>query len=108
MKDANNVFVDEKKVPEINAKNFEQILEYGLFYKNDTSVYYFDSFKKLVPLDVDMKSFKPLGDYAFKDKNSVYFYLNHTVQKQSQFDLETFEALNVYYFKDKNGIYALD
>lgn len=108
MKDEKNIFINGKKVPEIEAKNFQEVWDFGIFYKNDTSVYYFDYHQELVPLNVDINSFKPLGLYAFKDKTAVYFYLNNIVQKQPQFDLKTFEALNFYYFKDKNGIYALD
>lgn len=111
MKDEKNVFVNGKKVPEIDAKNFQAVGfkgAFGIFYKNDTAVYYFDNYKKLVPLDVDANSFKLLGLSGYKDKNSIYLKSNNNFQKQSGFDVATFEALNSWYFKDKNGIYAYD
>jgi len=93
----------------INSNNIDpnkiKIID-NLFFTNDKSIYYLSFSKNMSHVNkienVDIKTFKILGNYYSKDKNN-YYYKNYVIK--NEIDIDTFEVINSIFAKDKNNIY---
>ena len=128
-KDNKNVFYNGNKLEGINSDGFEISDENAIIFKNKNNVYFLKAENeekkyKLVPLNFDSSSFKPVRKRSgyFKDKNGIYYFdysnlerfdtektediRNKLFFKIEGVDVTTFRELQFGYSKDKNRVYC--
>ena len=128
-KDNKNVFYNGNKLEGINSDGFEISDENAIIFKNKNNVYFLKAENeekkyKLVPLNFDSSSFKPVRKRSgyFKDKNGICYFdysnlerfdtektediRNKLFFKIEGVDVTTFRELQFGYSKDKNRVYC--
>ena len=128
-KDNKNVFYNGNKLEGVNSDGFEILDENAIIFKNKSNVYFLKAENeekkyKLIPLNFDSSSFKPVHKRSgyFKDKNGIYYFdysnletldtkKTENIQNKLFFkiegvDIPTFRELQFSYSKDKNKVYC--
>ena len=128
-KDNKNVFYNGNKLEGVNSDGFEILDENAIIFKNKNNVYFLKAKNeekkyKLIPLNFDSSSFKPVHKRSgyFKDKNGIYYFGYSNLEKldtektediQNKLffkiegvDVPTFRELQFSYSKDKNKVYC--
>ena len=128
-KDDKNVFYYGNKIEGVNSDGFEILDENAIIFKNKNNVYFLKAENeeknyKLIPLNFDSSSFKPVHKRSgyFKDKDGIYYFdysnletldtkkmgniQNKLFFKIEGVDIPTFRELQFGYSKDKNRVYC--
>ena len=128
-KDNKNVFYNGNKLEGVNSDGFEILDENAIIFKNKSNVYFLKAENeekkyKLIPLNFDSSSFKPVHKRSgyFKDKDGIYYFdysnletldtkKTENIQNKLFFkiegvDIPTFRELQFSYSKDKNKVYC--
>ena len=128
-KDNKNVFYNGNKLEGVNSDGFEILDENTIIFKNKSNVYFLKAKNeekkyKLIPLNFDSSSFKPVHKRSeyFKDKNGIYYFDYSNLEKldtektediQNKLffkiegvDVPTFRELQFGYSKDRNRVYC--
>ena len=128
-KDNRNIYYNGNKLEGVNSDGFEILDENAIIFKNKNNVYFLKAKNeekkyKLIPLNFDSSSFKPVHKRSgyFKDKNGIYYFGYSNLEKldtektediQNKLffkiegvDVPTFRELQFSYSKDKNKVYC--
>ena len=128
-KDNRNIYYNGNKLEGVNSDGFEILDENAIIFKNKNNVYFFKAKNeekkyKLIPLNFDSSSFKPVHKRSgyFKDKNGIYYFGYSNLEKldtektediQNELffkiegvDVPTFRELQFGYSKDRNRVYC--
>ena len=110
-KDKNYIYLNNKKLEEIDAKTFEKMWANLIRDKNgiykieeDDGKYKF----KIVPINekIDFKNLKSLDWGYFKDSKNIYYFDNDKFEKIEGADANSFEKVEYSsLYKDKNYVY---
>ena len=128
-KDNRNIYYNGNKLEGVNSDGFEILDENAIIFKNKNNVYFLKAKNeekkyKLIPLNFDSSSFKPVHKRSgyFKDKNGIYYFGYSNLEKldtektediQNKLffkiegvDVPTFRELQFGYSKDRNRVYC--